>query len=140
LVDTYARFKTARIGPRVSVRGAPGATVRRLTETKWGTETDLVSTPAPATVVRSEAYLAGWHVVAQPVGGGPSRTLPVVAAGLLQSVRVPAGRWRITFDYWPSGLTTGGIASALGVLAALAVGGGTLRRRRRSRVTGASGR
>jgi hypothetical protein len=131
----YARFETAHLGPRVKVRGAPGATVRRLSITDTGTETDLVDTPTSATVVRSEAYLAGWSVRAQPVGGGPTQTLPVFAVGLLQGVRVPPGHWRITFTYWPSGLTLGGVASALGVGAALAVTGtGLWRRRRRSRV------
>jgi hypothetical protein len=129
----YARFRTDKIAPRVAVLDAPGATVRRVSTTEWGTETDVVDTPAAATVVRSEAYLAGWRVRAQPVGGGATLTLPVFAVGLVQGVRVPAGRWRLTFDYWPPGLTSGGIASALGVAALLAVAGVGLARRRRAR-------
>jgi len=133
----YAHFATADLGPKVAVRGAPGATVRRLSITDTGTETDLVDTPASATVVRSEAYLAGWSVRAQPVGGGPTQTLPVFGVGLLQGVRVPPGRWKLTFSYWPSGLTLGGVASALGVGAVVGVTGTRLwgRRRRQARPT-----
>jgi hypothetical protein len=101
--------------------------------TAWGNETDVLDTPTTATVVRSEAYLSGWSVRAQPAGGGPARTLPVFAVGLVQGVRVPPGRWTLTFSYWPSGLTRGGIASGLGVAAVLGVTGVRLWRRRRRR-------
>jgi len=131
--DGYARFRTDKIAPPVEVRGAPGATVRRVSSTPWGTETDVVDTPAPVTVVRSEAYLSGWSVKAQPVGGGPTRTLAVFPVGLVQGVSVPPGHWTLTFTYWPSGLTTGGVASALGVAAVLFVTGVRLARRRRAR-------
>jgi hypothetical protein len=130
----YARFKTARLGPQVAVRGGVrGATARRLSVTQWGTETDLVDTPRPALVVRSEAYLPGWQVSAVPVGGGAPRTLPVKEVGLLQGVVVPAGRWRLTFSYWPSGLTLGGAASAAGVVAFFGVALWRWRLRRRAR-------
>jgi hypothetical protein len=135
----YARFKTFKLGPQVAVRGAPGASVRRVSTTQWGTETDLVDTPSAATVVRSEAYLAGWQVKATPVGGGPTRILPVFAVGLIQGVRVPPGRWSLQFGFWPSGLAVGGVASALGVAAVLAVATACLWRRRRSRERPAPG-
>jgi hypothetical protein len=135
----YARFKTFNLGPQVAVRGAPGASVRRVSTTQWGTETDLVDTPSAATVVRSEAYLAGWQVKATPVGGGPTRILPVFAVGLIQGVRVPPGRWSLQFGFWPSGLAVGGVASALGVAAVLAVATACLWRRRRSRARPAPG-
>lgn len=132
-VDGYARFETTKLGPQVAVEGVEGASARRLSVTRWGTETDLVDTPRPALVVRSEAYLAGWKVEATPLSGGPTRTLPVVKVGLIQGVRVPAGRFRLTFVYWPSGLTSGGVATALAVVALLVVAGWRLRARRRSR-------
>jgi hypothetical protein len=128
--DRYARFRTDDLAPAIAVRGVPGATVRRVSVTEWGTETDVVDTPAAATVVRSEAYLSGWKVLAQPVGGGPTRTLAVFAVGLVQGVRVPPGRWTLTFAYRPSGLTSGGILSALGVAALVVVTGVRLRWRR----------
>jgi hypothetical protein len=135
----YARFVTSKLGPKVAVNGVPGATARVLSTTQWGTETDAVDTPRSALVVRSEAYLAGWRVEAVPVGGGPARTLPVVKVGLIQGVVVPAGRWRLTFTYWPSGLTLGGVASAVSVLALFGVGCWRWRVRRRTRtVAGAA--
>jgi hypothetical protein len=134
----YERFRTNDMAPPVRVTGAPGATVRRVSTTQWGTETDVVDTPGPATVVRSEAYLAGWRVQATPAGGGPTRTLKVFEDGLVQAVRVPPGRWTLTFSYWPSGLTLGGVASAVGVVAVVACAAVELRRRRQ-RATPARG-
>ncbi|MGH9045911.1 MAG: hypothetical protein ACRDVW_01195, partial [Acidimicrobiales bacterium] len=130
LWHAYARFRTEKMAPAITVTGAPGATVRRISTTQWGTETDVVDTTSAATVVRSEAYLAGWRVEATPVGGGPTRVLRVFPVGLIQGVRVPAGRWTLTFGYWPSGLTSGGIISALGVVGALVVSVVLLERRR----------
>jgi hypothetical protein len=127
--DGYARFRTDDLAPVIAVRGAPGATVRQVSVTPWGTETDVVDTSVAATVVRSEAYLSGWKVLAQPVGGGPTRTLAVFAVGLVQGVRVPPGRWTLTFAYRPSGLTSGGILSGLGVAGLVVVTGVRLRRR-----------
>ena len=127
--EDYARFRTDDIAPKIAVRGAPGATVRQVSVTQWGSETDVVDTQAAATVVRSEAYLSGWKVLAKPVGGGPTRTLAVFAVGLVQGVRVPPGRWTLTFAYRPSGLTSGGILSAAGVAALVVVTGVRLRRR-----------
>ena len=91
-------------------------------------------------MVRSEAYLPGWKVTAKPVGGGPSRVLPVIRVGLVQGVKVPAGHWLLTFKYWPSGLALGGIASALGVAAVLVVTGVRLRRRRSRRPAAGTGK
>ena len=45
----------------------------------------------------------------------------MVPDGLVQAVRVPAGRWTLTFVYRPAGLDAGLAGSALG-LAALAAG------------------
>ncbi len=126
----YARFRTDDMAPPVRTLGATGATARRVSTTAWGTETDIVDAPVPVMVVRSEAYLAGWRVRATPLGGGPTRTLRVSSHGLVQAVRVPAGRWRLVFSYWPSGLELGGVASALGVLALAALGALALWRRR----------
>ncbi len=127
----YGRFRTNDMAPPVQVVGAPGATTHRVSSTQWGTETDVVDTPRPATVIRSEAYLAGWRVRATPLAGGPTRTLAVSPHGLVQSVRVPAGRWRLVFSYWPSGLELGGVASALAVLAFGVFGLVAISRRRR---------
>lgn len=83
------------------------------------------------TVVRSEAYMPGWHVQAVPAGGGPSRRLSVYAVGLVQGVRVPAGTWTLTFLYRPPGLTVGLVGSGAAIVAFLAAGTVAVVRRRR---------
>jgi hypothetical protein len=82
-------------------------------------------------VVRSEAWLPGWHVQAQPLSGGPARDLAVVPVGLVQGVRVPAGDWRLTFSYWPAAVTAGLVLTGLGLVALLAAGVVALVGRRR---------
>ena len=92
-----------------------------------------MTTTRPVTVVRSEAYAAGWHVDAVPVDGGPSKVLPVKSVGLVQGVRVPAGTWTLTFLYRPKGLDLGLAGSALALAALVGVGAWGLVRRRRWR-------
>jgi hypothetical protein len=130
--EDYARFETDHLGPKVTVLGVRGARAAQRRVGPEGEETDVVATPRPALVVRSEAYLAGWRVRATPAGGGRPLTLPVVRVGLLQGVRVPAGRWTLTFTYWPPGLSVGGLASAVGVAALLAMVAWRLVLRRRA--------
>lgn len=131
LWEGYTRFVRASIRPPVWIQGpAGGATVRQTVTTDWGNETDSVSAARPVTVVRSEAYLVGWHAVATPTHGA-ARDLPVVRDGLVQAVRVPAGTWTLTFLYRPQGLTLGGAATGAGVAGLVAAGVVSLRRRRR---------
>jgi hypothetical protein len=131
--NDYARFAQSRVVPPVWVadpRG--GARVRQIRTTDWGSEIDRVTTTRPVTVVRSEAYAAGWRVDAVPVDGGPSKVLPVEPVGLVQGVRVPAGTWTLTFLYRPKGLDLGLAGSTLGLAALVGVGAwGLVRRRRR---------
>jgi hypothetical protein len=127
----YARFEHPMTLPPVWVAGSPdGAAVQQLSAGDQGTEVDRLNAPRPVTVVRSEAYAAGWHVEAVPVGGGPTRSLSVYPVGLVQGVRVPAGRWTLTFLYRPAGLDLG-LAGTLAGLLAL-VGSAALAGRRRS--------
>jgi len=89
-----------------------------------------VRAPSPLTVVRSEAYLDGWRVEAVSASGR-TRSLPVEAHGLIQSVRVPAGSWTITFLYRAKGTSSGLALSGIGALGLVAVAAGALVRRRR---------
>jgi hypothetical protein len=131
----YARFVRTSLRPPVWIAGpAAGGTVTQVATTDWGSETDAVRAPVPVTVVRSEAYLAGWRAVATPPHGS-ARQLTVVPDGLIQSVRVPAGTWTLTFSYRPKGLTEAGVASAAGV-AGFVVLAVLLRRGRRRRGAG----
>ena len=127
----YDRFVRTSIRPPVWIAGPAGSgSVTQVATTDWGSETDAVSARRAVTVVRSEAYLAGWRAVATPAHG-PARDLAVVRDGLIQAVRVPAGTWTLTFSYRPKGLTEGGAASAIGVAGFVVLAVVSLRRRRR---------
>ncbi|HEX3948065.1 MAG TPA: hypothetical protein VHW47_10180 [Acidimicrobiales bacterium] len=129
---SYGRFVRTAVRPPVWVAGSPaGAGARQLRATEWGSAVDRVTAPAAVTVVRSQAYMPGWHVRAVPAGDGPARELPVVRVGLVQGVRVPAGRWTLTFLYRPPGLTAGLVASAAALIAFLAAAVVALVRHRR---------
>lgn len=136
----FVRFTARRVAPPVWADPASaGARVRQVSSGADGGAVVSVASGRPVTVVRSEAYVAGWHAEAVPAGGGTARTLPVDAVGLVQGVRVPAGRWTLTFDYRPKGLHEALAASGLGVLAVAAAGVVGLRSRRRRRRAAAHG-
>lgn len=130
--EGYARYRARRVRPPVWLTDGSAGTARLVSSTEWGTAVVRVTASRPAVLVRSEAYLPGWSVRAVPAGGGTPRTLPVVQRGLVQAVRVPAGRWTLTFGYHPSGLDAGLAATGAGLagLAALAAAWWWRRRRR----------
>jgi hypothetical protein len=112
----FVAFSEQRVLPPVWIQHpGSGARVSQVSTTDWGVETDRVSSPVPITVVRSEAYLGGWHVQAVSATGGQTRTLSVVPDGLVQAVRVPAGTWTLMFLYRAKGLSPGFISSGIAV-------------------------
>ena len=132
---------------------APGSSVRQVAAPDWGGAVVHVVATRPVTVVWSEAYLAGWHATLTPVSGGHARArgaqragvrsvpLTVRPHGLIQSVRVPAGRWVLTFHFRPKLLTlgiAGSCAAVAGFLALLAMAVVNFRRRRRAPLAGAA--
>ena len=130
----FVTFDARRLLPHVWTTGASGAVARQLSAGADGGAVVAVSARRPVTVVRSEAFTSGWSVAAVPAGGGPARTLAVSEVGLVQGVRVPAGRWTLTFDYHPRGFDVGAALSAAGLMALAAAGLAALasvRRRRR---------
>jgi len=129
-VEGYARFVHPSLRPPVWVVGPAGAaSVQQLATTAWGTETDSVTAAHPVVVVRSEAYLAGWHAVAVPAHG-TALDLPVFRDGLVQAVRVPAGRWTLTFLYRPADFTVAVAGTGLGLAGLVAAAVVAVRRRR----------
>jgi len=129
----FVRFDRLHVRPPVWLAGSPRARVRQLSVGADGSVLVAVSAPEPVVVVRSEAYQKGWHVDAVPVGGGPTRSLPVVADGLVQEVHVPAGSYLLTFRYRASGLTLGLLGSSLALGGFVVLGIVAWRRRVRSR-------
>jgi hypothetical protein len=66
--------------------------------------------------VRDVAWDGGWSATVS-VDGGPARVVPVVARGLVQQVRLPAGADDVTFAYqpphWVLASTLSGVAASL---------------------------
>ncbi|MGO9344269.1 MAG: hypothetical protein ACLP6E_17420, partial [Acidimicrobiales bacterium] len=88
----------------------------RLSTTAEGGETDYVVADRPVVVARSEAFGPGWKVEVLNTPNGSMRTVPVQRVGIVQAVKLPAGRFRIVWSYWPPGLSSGLAASAGGFL------------------------
>jgi putative flippase GtrA len=86
-----------------------------------GSATFEVTAPSSVRLIRSSSWYTGWTATLVPVGGGRTLTRPATAAdsGLLQSVVVPPGRWRVSFSYRPSGVVVGLVSSGVGLLAVL---------------------
>ena len=88
-------------------------------ETKiWGDEWATVSAPeGGATLTRSSAWLPGWRATAVNTNTGESVPLSVRRSDLVQSVRVPAGSWRLHFHYHAPFIGLGVVSSVLGIVA-----------------------
>jgi hypothetical protein len=119
------------------VKGTTGGRVISAAADSVGGETDIVEVGSRSRIVRSESMLEGWQAEAVSVDG-KVRLSPVVERhDLVQSVVLPAGKWKLTWRYQAPGLDTGLALSAVGMLGLLSVG--TLlvvlgRRRRAGRV------
>jgi hypothetical protein len=79
-----------------------------------GAELDRVSTPGPATLVRSVAFAEGWTALLRGDDGVQVRR-PALRHGILQEVALPAGTTTIEWSYDPPGV---GWGVALSLLAA----------------------
>jgi hypothetical protein len=154
--EGVAVFRTSVVRPPVWIEG-PGATsstaaplgpdvgtARRQGNTAWGAETDVVTARRPVTLVRSEAFADGWQASARDAGTGRTQALEVIRLGLVEAVRLPAGRSTVTWTYRPRSAAAGAVGSLAGGLVVVAAGGSWLWRRRttraRRRGAGASSR
>ena len=73
-----------------------------------------VNAPRPGLVYASENYFDGWTAT---VNGAAVSILPANYA--FRAVAVPPGRSRISFSYWPPGLTAGIVVSSIAALLTL---------------------
>jgi hypothetical protein len=116
-VAGFARYTLDVVAPTVWIDGGgAGASVSRQSFTIEGGETDEVVAERRVVIERSEAFGQGWHVDALDTESGKTFSLPAVRVGVLQGVRLPAGRYRIVWSYWPPGLTFGLASSVIGAL------------------------
>jgi hypothetical protein len=106
-------------------------TVHRVGTTPWGDETDAVTVRRPADLVRSEAFSVGWRADVRDTVTGRSLTLPVTRIGLVQKVRLPPGRYTVTWTYGPASVTAGLLFTSAGTLVVAVAAVSWLYRRRR---------
>lgn len=127
-VAGYAAYRNTRVQPGLRLVGGAG-TVTPDGGPWWGDRL-TVSTPTGARLVRSVTAARGWQaVLTRP---GRRLVVPVRADGLIQTVAVPPGRWRVQFRYTPPAVRAAEALSLAGLaLAALAGGLAELSRRRR---------
>jgi len=137
--DTRAK-ETAWLEPSgstVASAPSPAGSVVAPSLASWQNPVDVVDSPVPVLLVRSEQYSPGWTAMIQRVGSaglGPPQSVDVRPIGLLQGIGLPAGHYRVTWQYHS---TRADIGLGAGVLATAACGllvtVGLRERRRRSR-------
>jgi hypothetical protein len=127
--EGYAVFHNSASG---TLSASNGAVITHHETKIWGDEWATVSVPVGgATLTRSSAWLPGWLATAVNTQTGKSVSLFVKRSDLVQSVRIPAGTWRLHFHYHAPFIGLGVLSSALGTLA-LFVSAAVLRRHRKN--------
>jgi hypothetical protein len=100
----------------VFLTGADGTAM--LTHWSMRVLTVEVVASSPGVLTVNQNFDRGWSVDVTPDTGATISQPAVEAAGRLLAAPVPQGRSRVTFTYWPRGLTAGLWLSALSLLAA----------------------
>lgn len=154
----FAMFRNHRARKPLTLQALPGGTLEGASVAgARGPALDpvsaRVSSPHGVSVVRAVAAIPGWTATWTPAGPGrPAGPVPLAVRrdGVVQEVRVPAGRGTLTWRYRAPGLEAGAALSAgalvvvvalagvAGVAGVAADGVGTVdgrRRRRGSRAT-----
>lgn len=109
---------SARMGRFWLAQGKSAGTATVTRTTLQGQDTVLVDASRPTHLMRSEAYQPGWTATVS--GPRKSWTVPVSAAGVIQEIAVPRGRYQVVFRYRPGSVMVGLEGSAVGVAAVLA--------------------
>lgn len=118
---TLTLLRATRVAPAAwLVPTTPGAVARTVTASADGAATIVVRSATRTRLVRSEAWLPGWGATLVGADGVADRSLAVVPDGLVQSVAVPAGTWRVEFAYHAPHLRLGLTVTAIALLALLA--------------------
>ena len=84
-------------------------------------------------LIRSVAYLPGWHANAIDPSTGKSHALMIEKYGLVQEVRIPSGKWIIHFHYHAPYIEKSLLSSAFSVLCVGGIALWPVLNRRRSR-------
>jgi hypothetical protein len=130
--EKFSVFKAATLKPRVWLEGStPTGTVTNVHSATWGDTWVTVALTKSSVLKRSEAYLPGWRATALNDVTGKSVDLDVHRAGLIESVRVPKGKWTIHFHYHAPYIEVSVATSAVSLILLLAVAGAYVAKRRR---------
>ncbi len=119
----------------LSLIRAGSGTVTTVANPTSGAEQMVVSTAHPVRLLRSVAYQRGWTADLTPLGGGAVRVERVEQLGLIQAIRVPAGRYRVVWRYAPKGLIFGGAITVGSAAISAALAAFVVLDRRRRRMT-----
>jgi len=111
---------------------AAGSYVRMISSTADEPTAAVVRSPRGVRVIRAVAAIPGWTATWQP-HRGPSRTLVVRRAGIVQAVDVPPGRGVVTWSYAPPRLAEGLALSGTALAIVVLIGGWSRRRGRAAR-------
>ncbi|HEY5104189.1 MAG TPA: hypothetical protein VII65_04005 [Acidimicrobiales bacterium] len=98
--DKFSVFKATTLRPKAYL-AAPNSksTVTNIRSASWGDTWVSVALNTSSVLDRSDEYLPGWRATAVNAATGQRVNLVVHRAGLIQSVRVPKGKWTIHFHY-----------------------------------------
>ncbi|MGH9292915.1 MAG: hypothetical protein ACRDZ6_09105 [Acidimicrobiales bacterium] len=109
--------------PRFRIRAGSGRIEGLSSGSQWtGAASVRVESSTPVTLVRSMAAVPGWKATVTHSGvTSPLAVRRFGPGGLLQSVRLPAGRSTVRFSYRPPGWVAGQLAALCGLAAAAVV-------------------
>jgi hypothetical protein len=120
-IGTFSIFDARTVKPSAWLaQPSFGGTVSHVRNASWGDTWANVRADASVTLVRSTAYLPGWHATALNTTTGKSVNLAVTRHGLIQQVVVPKGEWRVHFHYHAPYIELGLSASIVGGLLVIA--------------------
>jgi hypothetical protein len=112
---TYAVFDYPTLLPMMWIAPhAAAAVVTKESTAAWGDSWATVTSSSTTTLVRSFSWLPGWRATAVNTTSGRTVALSVQRRGLIQSVDVPAGTWRVHFHYHAPYIELALILSAVG--------------------------
>jgi hypothetical protein len=117
---SFAVFADRFARPALTLRGPGYASIRAIAGPAFAPSAAAVSSTQGVEVIRAEAAIPGWTARWRPQTGSPL-ALAVHRVGLVQGVKVPAGRGVLTWSYSPPGWTVGWVLSVGGLTALVAL-------------------
>lgn len=131
--DSFSVFKATTVRPSAWLTSSSADNrVTAIRNSSWGDSWVRVSLSTSSVLDRSFEFLPGWSATATNGTTGRVTTLSVQRAGLIQSVRVPPGKWNIHFHYGAPYVGVSLTTSVVSTLFFVVVVGELARRKRRN--------